>query len=152
MPTPTRDVFTGDLFGAAAPLPVVEGGLNFAIQLCGVLSHMITEAIGRKVIRSRYDLAARMSELTGEEITKAMIDSWTAESKDRHRFPLEYTPAFEVACDSHDLQRLICSKRDTALLVGDERELATLGRTVVEKVKINEEERRLKARLTRGKR
>jgi hypothetical protein len=36
---------------------------------------------------SRWQVAARMSELTGHEITKAMLDSWTAESKEAHRFP-----------------------------------------------------------------
>jgi len=43
---------------------------------------------------SRYQVAARMSELTGQEITKAMLDSWTAESKEGHRFPAIFLPAF----------------------------------------------------------
>lgn len=43
---------------------------------------------------SRWQVAARMSELTGNEITKAMLDSWTAESKEAHRFPAIYLPAF----------------------------------------------------------
>jgi hypothetical protein len=43
---------------------------------------------------SRWQVAARMSELTGQEITKAMLDSWTAESKENHRFPAIFLPAF----------------------------------------------------------
>lgn len=43
---------------------------------------------------SRYQVAARMSELVGSEITKAMLDSWTAESKEGHRFPAIFLPAF----------------------------------------------------------
>jgi len=43
---------------------------------------------------SRWQVAARMSELTGQEITKAMLDSWTAESKEQHRFPAIFLPAF----------------------------------------------------------
>lgn len=43
---------------------------------------------------SRYQVAARMSELTGTEISKAMLDSWTAESKEGHRFPAIFLPAF----------------------------------------------------------
>lgn len=46
---------------------------------------------------SRWQVTARMSELTGCEITKAMLDSWTAESKEAHRFPAIYLPAF---CDA----------------------------------------------------
>ena len=43
---------------------------------------------------SRYQVAARMSELVGYEITKTMLDSWTATSKDNHRFPVIFLPAF----------------------------------------------------------
>lgn len=43
---------------------------------------------------SRYHVAARISELVGHDVTKSMIDSWTAESKEQHRFPAIYLPAF----------------------------------------------------------
>jgi hypothetical protein len=36
---------------------------------------------------SRYQVAAKMSELLDVDITKTMLDSWTAESKEQHRFP-----------------------------------------------------------------
>lgn len=56
---------------------------------------------------SRWQVAARMSELTGHEITKAMLDSWTAESKEAHRFPAIYLPAFcEAVGDSEPLRML----------------------------------------------
>ena len=53
----------------------------------------ISEALKRCPL-SRYQVAARMSELTGTDITKAMLDSWTAESKEQHRFPAIFLPAF----------------------------------------------------------
>src|SRR3972149_3251919 len=43
---------------------------------------------------SRYQVAARMSELAGQEITASMIYSWTAESKEHHRFPAVFLSAF----------------------------------------------------------
>jgi len=43
---------------------------------------------------SRYQVAARMSELLGHEITKSMLDSWTSEAKEEHRFPAIFLPAF----------------------------------------------------------
>lgn len=43
---------------------------------------------------SRYDIAARMSELTGHDITKSMIDNWSAESKKPWRMPAIYLAAF----------------------------------------------------------
>ena len=42
-----------------------------------------------------------MSHLLGVEVTKTIIDSWTAESKDGHRIPAEYIPAFCKATDSY---------------------------------------------------
>jgi len=42
----------------------------------------------------RWEIAARMSRLTDCEISKAMLDAWTAESKEGHRFPVEYAAAF----------------------------------------------------------
>jgi hypothetical protein len=51
---------------------------------------------------SRWQVAARMSELTGCEITKTMLDSWTAESKEAHRFPAIYLPAFCEAVGCSD--------------------------------------------------
>jgi hypothetical protein len=56
---------------------------------------------------SRWQVAARMSELIGYEITKAMLDSWTAESKEGHRFPAIFLPAFcEAAGCSEPLKMM----------------------------------------------
>jgi len=44
----------------------------------------ISEAL-KRCPRSRWEVAGRMSELTGQEITKSMLDSWTAESKEQHQ-------------------------------------------------------------------
>lgn len=52
--------------------------------------------------RSRYEIAARMSELIGQEITKTTLDSWTAESKDGHRFPAIFLSAFCEATGSSE--------------------------------------------------
>jgi hypothetical protein len=51
---------------------------------------------------SRWQVAARMSELVGCEISKSMLDSWTAESKEMHRFPAIFLPAFCEAAGSSE--------------------------------------------------
>ena len=53
----------------------------------------ISEAL-KRCPRSRWEVAGRMSELTGQEISKSMLDSYTAESKEQHRFPAIFLPAF----------------------------------------------------------
>lgn len=66
----------------------------------------ITQALKESSF-SRYHIAARMSELIGHEITKSMLDSWTAESKENHRFPAIFLPAFcEATGRTETLQTL----------------------------------------------
>ncbi|BBO84515.1 hypothetical protein DSCO28_50810 [Desulfosarcina ovata subsp. sediminis] len=43
---------------------------------------------------SRPQIAGEMSHLLGADVTKSVMDSWTAESKDNYRIPAEYLPAF----------------------------------------------------------
>lgn len=43
---------------------------------------------------SRHQIAGEMSHLLGTAVTKAMIDSWTAESKPQNRMPAEYVSAW----------------------------------------------------------
>lgn len=57
----------------------------------------IKEAISDAITHSglkRYDIAGRMSEHLGTEITDSMLNSWTAESKEGYRMPAEYIPIF----------------------------------------------------------
>jgi hypothetical protein len=65
------------------------GSFDIDRQLRGVVSEAL-----KHCPLSRWQVAGRMSELTGVEITKAMLDSWTAESKENHRFPAIFLPAF----------------------------------------------------------
>jgi hypothetical protein len=77
----------------------VHGSLDIDTELRNALSqdikHAIVPCTGREL--SRYDIAARMSELVGQEITKSQLDNWTAEAHDKHRFPAQYLPAFVIA-------------------------------------------------------
>jgi hypothetical protein len=69
---------------------------------------------------SRYQVAARMSELTGVEITKAMLDSWTAESKEGHRFPAIFLPAFCEAAGCSEPLKLMGRLVGVFILPGPE--------------------------------
>lgn len=69
--------------------------------------HLISDALKHTRL-SRYEVAARMSEILGWEITKAQIDAWSAESKEQHRFPYVYVGAFCQATGDKTLTRYIC--------------------------------------------
>lgn len=67
---------------------------------------------------SRFGVAARMSELIGSEVTKSQLDSWTAESKEGHRFPAAYLPAFCAAVGSTEPLTLLTELCGVFLLPG----------------------------------
>lgn len=58
-----------------------------------VLRCALSDAV-KNCPHDRFQIAATMSRLVDQEITKYMLDSWLAESKEGHRFPAEFLPAF----------------------------------------------------------
>lgn len=76
-------------------------------RLCvsGRLMAAVRRAI-KQAPKSRETLADEMSDLTGADITVAMINNWTAESHP-HRIPAEYLPAFCTATGDHEALRIL---------------------------------------------
>lgn len=142
-----RDTATLDMFEIPIAPVLTGGSLEYAIELCCALSDAIT-----KSGLSRYQIAARMSELTGQEITKAQLDAWTAESKTPWRFPFEYSAAFEVACSTTCLQDLLGRKRGSRILVGEEALYAELGLVKKQREELAMRERALMKRMGATKR
>ena len=134
-----------DLFQIPTAVEPTAGALSWDAQLRAALSQVLKETP-----HSRDIVAARMSELLGEPVTKARLDSWTAESKDGHRFPLAYLLAFEVACETHAITQLLVAKRGCVLLVGKEALLGELGRLDKAEADIKAKRRRLKAQMAGG--
>ena len=93
---------------------------------------------------SRYQVAARMSELVGQDITKTMLDSWTAESKEQHRFPAIFLPAFCEAAGSMEPLRMLGQSAGAFVLPGTEALRAEI-RRIEEEIerKQSEKKRRL---------
>ena len=78
--------------------PIHPGSLNIDAEFRCALSEDLRhaqDASGREI--SRYEVAARMSELLGTEITAAMLNNYTAEAHATHRFPCQLLPAFVIA-------------------------------------------------------
>lgn len=69
---------------------------------------------------SRYQITARMSEFIGQEITESMLYSWTAESKEKHRFPCQFLPAFIMATGGRRAFEVLSRKSGLFALPGPE--------------------------------
>jgi hypothetical protein len=90
---------------------------------------------------SRFGVAARMSELCGVEITKSQLDSWTAESKESHRFPAIYLPAFCEAVGSTEPLVLLSELMGVFVLPGPTALRAEI-RKIEEEISVKQKEKR----------
>lgn len=136
-----RDPLTADLFEIPTPVEPRPGSLNFNKELRRLLSDLLKKtppSVTREVV------AARMSELTGDTVTKHMIDAWTAESREGWRFPLEYAPAFEVAVETTGLLAWFAQVRGGKALIGKDALDAEIGKLERWKEEANQEIKRLK--------
>lgn len=75
-----------------------ESSMNIRARLRVALALALKTALPK----SRWEIAGEMSHLLGVEISKYQVDSWVCESKEGHRIPAEYIPAFCQATGSHE--------------------------------------------------
>jgi len=101
---------------------------------------VVSEAL-RRCPLSRYQVVARMSELVGQDITKTMLDSWTAESKEGHRFPAFLLPAFCEATGSKEPLRYLGQMVGVFVLPGPEALRAEI-RKIEEEIEKKQAEKR----------
>lgn len=116
-----------------------RGSLDIETEFKEALADDIRHAVddmGREL--SRYQIAARMSEHLGHEITKSMLDNWTAASHP-HSIPASHLPAFVRATGGQRRHAEVISRHSgLVLLPGPEALRAEIQ-------KLDEEEKRIKA-------
>jgi hypothetical protein len=110
------------------------------------LRNLLSEGLKRCEL-SRWEVAARMSELMETEVTKTQLDSWTAESKEYHRFPAEYLPAFCRATGFVEPLRIMAELVGCYLLESTEALMADLGRINQVKRNLNLREKEIRQYL-----
>lgn len=137
-----RDALTLDLFQVPAPTAPTAGNLDLDVPLRAALSDAL-----KHCDLDRWQVAAEMSRLTGREISKYMLDAYTAESRSDHNFPFRYAAAFEVATGSYCLTNLVAKARGCKVLVGDEALLAELGRIEQMEAELKQQKTALKRYL-----
>lgn len=114
-----------------------------SMNISGQLRNLISEGLKQSTL-SRWEVAAKMSELLDTEITKSQLDSWTAESKEAHRFPAEYLPAYCQVTGYKEPIRLIAEFTEGHYLENKEALLADLGRIDQMKRDLSEREKKIR--------
>lgn len=95
------------------------------------LALRIKDALGEAIKNSgvkRYEIAGRMSELLGAEISESMLNSYTAESKEGYRMPAEYLPTFCKVTQDYTALEILVAASGGRMVKSDEIYLLEMGR------------------------
>lgn len=139
-----------DLFGLLTQPAVIDApnapALDLGPELIGALNQSIREA--RQLHNwSRDNIVDRMALCLGQKVTKRQLDSWTAASREEHRFPLEFLAAFCWATNSTHALAVVA--RAIGFDLVDARDLAAkhLGEMQVKRAQLARESAALTKRL-----
>lgn len=94
--------------------------------------------------RSREQVADAMSLLLGRPVSLFMLDAWTAQTKEGHRFPAEYLPAFAQAAEQIGAVELLAHACGGRLVVPGE-VARRLAQVEAERKRLADEEKVLRA-------
>jgi len=120
------------------------GALNVSLPFRGALSAAL-----RRCKNSRYQVAAMMSEQAEADISKTMLDAYTAESKEYHRFPAEWLPAFKAATGNAEPMIILAEASDCKLLTEEEAVYAEIARLERQEEEIRRKKEKLKREMRR---
>lgn len=118
------DALTGELFaGIPAALPQTPGSMDFR----RTVAQLVSQAL-KACPDNRYLVAARMSELADVETTKALLDSYTAESREACNLPMWKAPLVDIATGSRALAEWHVAVLGGRAVWGDDITDADIGR------------------------
>ncbi len=140
-----RDPFTDDLFLVPQPERHRPGKADYAFQV----SHLVSEML-KACPADRWEIAAQMSRLSGEDVSKHMLDAWASPARSDHNIPLYRVPLLEEVACSHELTDWLAEKRGGRVAYGRETMAQKLGQMLVMKQRIDQQIRELKKLLGEG--
>jgi len=126
-----KGVGTGDLFAIPQPSAPVPGSMDYRASVSELVSMMLAEA--HRAGLDRHEVAARASRLTGKDVTKNMLDGYTAPAREEFNLPLWLAPVLEIVCAGTPLASWHAGVHGGRLLVGAETLDAEIGRLMRER-------------------
>lgn len=122
---------SGDLFEIPRAVTPLPGSLDFRPVVSELISTMLAEA--HKAGLDRHEVAARASRITGKDVTKNMLDGYTAPAREEFNCPLWLSPVLEIVCCSTALANWHAGVHGGRLSVGAETLDAEIGRVMRER-------------------
>ena len=137
-----RDTRTFDLFEIPQPVLTIPGQGNHSVQVSEIVGEMLKGAAV-----DRYEIATCMSRLSGDDVTKHMLDAWASPARTDHNLPFYRAALLEEVCASHLLTNWLVSLRGGRVAYGRDALLAELGRLERNRDESARQARELKRRL-----
>lgn len=116
-----KDTLTGDLFMIPRLVAPHAGALACRVEIANAMSDALKG-------HDRFEVCIQMSKLLGREISKHMLDAYTAESREDHSPALDIAIAFDMATGGHTLLDLAASKLGARVSIGKDALNAQLGK------------------------
>lgn len=111
-------------FDVPPPLDPLPGSHDISVGVRECLAEVL--ALSRAKGGDRYAVAAEVSRLSGRDMTKNMLDRYTAADEDK-RFPLEALPALVCATGDFRLLELVAQACGCKVLRGEEAWVTEVG-------------------------
>jgi hypothetical protein len=118
---------------------------------CDTALRLLIATVLKSHRKSRAQIADEMTALLGVRVTDQMLNCYTAESKEKHRFPAAFLPALCKATADTRLIAALADKIGMRLITAEEVQLLELGRNYLKQKQAAEEVSRLESSLTRRK-
>lgn len=142
------DFSTGELFSAVPqPASLDSPTMDLKVSIARAMSDAL-----RKCEADRYEIAARISRTLGRDVSKGMLDAYTAPSKDTHIPNLAFCIAFDAATGHNELLNLYARLRGARALMGEDALRAELGRIDEQMHSMSKRRSALRNYLSRSKR
>mgnify|MGYP000856100749 CR=1 FL=1 len=136
---PHPDQFGFD-FEAPQPATAPAALAGLERQICSAVGMILNSDP-----RPREVIAALMSVLTGEEISRAMLDAYSSPAREGHKVAMSRFLALVQVTNRHDVLDQLLRPIGAAVLVGEEVHTARVGQISAQIARLNEELRRLKS-------
>ena len=134
-----RDDATLDIFEVPAPVIPNPGSGNYAAQVSELVGSVLKDSP-----HDRYEIAAQMSRLSGDDVSKHMLDAWSSPARTDHNIPFYRIPLLEEVCQSHAMTDWLVHLRGGRVAYGREALAAEYGRRQQMMDKLKSDMRELK--------
>jgi len=133
-----KDNATIDIFEVPEPVHPTPGSGNYACQVSELVGSVL-----KSCPEDRYEIAAQMSRLSGDDVSKHMLDAWSSPARTEHNIPLYRVPLLEDVCHSPAFTDWMVHMRGGRVAYGREALAAQYGKMQQMKDKLQQEMREL---------